>query len=138
MYHFRLYLIMLFLAGLFACSGNTGNKSQKKEARIEFNNNTYDFGTIDFGGDGTCEFAFTNTGREPLVLSNVKSTCGCTVPEWPHEPVKAGETGILKVTYDTYRVGAFTKSITVYSNASNSPNRLFIKGRVIPPEQNAV
>ena len=123
---------MLFLAGIFTCTDNTENRSKKKESRIEFKNNTYDFGTIDFGSDGTCEFIFTNTGKEPLMLSNVKSTCGCTVPEWPHEPVKAGENGILKVTYDTYRVGAFTKSITVYSNAANSPIRLFIKGKVIP------
>lgn len=137
MYHFRLYLLILILAGLFACSGNTENKAKKKEARIEFKKNTHDFGNIDFGGDGTCEFVFTNTGKVPLVLSNVTSSCGCTVPDWPHEPVKAGENEIIRVSYDTYKEGAFTKSVTVLSNAENSPVRLFIKGRVKRAEDNS-
>ncbi len=134
MYHFRLYIIILFLTGLFACSDNPGNKTGKQEAKIKFENNTYDFGDLDYGGNGTCEFVFKNKGKEPLILFNVRSTCGCTVPEWTGEPVKGGESGIIKVTYDTYRVGAFTKVITVYSNAPNSPVRLFIKGRVKPKE----
>jgi len=124
----------MILIGLFACSGNTENKIGRKKTRIEFENNTYDFGDLEFGSNGTCEFVFTNKGKEPLILSNVRSTCGCTVPEWPDKPVKEGESEIIRVSYDTYRVGAFTKVITVYSNAVNSPVRLFIKGRVKPKD----
>ncbi|KPK82937.1 MAG: hypothetical protein AMS27_13555 [Bacteroides sp. SM23_62_1] len=135
MYHIRLYIIVFILTGLFACSGNSGNTIQKQETRIKFDNNVYDFGTIDFGGEGICEFVFTNTGQVPLVLTNVKSSCGCTIPEWPHEPVKPGEKGKIRVSYDTYRIGVFSKSVTVYSNATNSPSSLYIKGTVKPPEQ---
>jgi len=119
---------------LVTCKDNPGSISNRKKVSIKFENNTYDFGELYFGGNGTCEFVFKNEGKEPLILLNVRTTCGCTVPEWPDKPVKEGETGIIRVSYDTYRVGAFTKAITVYSNAANSPVRLFIKGRVKPKE----
>ncbi|MCK5462329.1 MAG: DUF1573 domain-containing protein [Bacteroidales bacterium] len=91
-----------------------------------------------FKGNGKCEFAFRNTGKTPLVLTHVKSTCGCTIPKWPSEPVKAGEQGIIKVSYDTKRVGTFYKSIYVYSNASNGVQRLYITGRVNPYNEEIV
>jgi hypothetical protein len=134
MYHCRLFLTILILTMLVTCKDNPGSISNRKKVSIEFENNTYDFGELYFGGNGTCEFVFKNEGKEPLILLNVRTTCGCTVPEWPDKPVKEGETGIIRVSYDTYRVGAFTKAITVYSNAANSPVRLFIKGRVKPKE----
>jgi len=133
-HHCRLFLTILIFAVLVTCDGNQGNTSTSKKVRIEFENNTYDFGELDYGGNGTCEFVFKNEGKEPLILLNVRTTCGCTVPEWPDKPVEKGETGIIRVSYDTYRTGAFTKVITVYSNAANSPVRLFIKGRVKPKE----
>jgi hypothetical protein len=60
----------------------------------------------------------------------VKSTCGCTVPEWSQEPVNAGKQGRIRVSYDTHRVGAFSKTIFVYSNASNGVQQLTISGKV--------
>ncbi len=134
MYHCRLFLTILFLPLLVTCKDNPGSISNSKKVRIEFENKTYDFGELDFGGNGTCEFIFRNEGKEPLILLNVRTTCGCIVPEWPDKPVEKGETGIIRISYDTYRVGAFTKAITVYSNAANSPVRLFIKGKVKPKE----
>ena len=128
----RIVIMVLGLAlyGMIGCGGNPEEKANNKNVRIDFEKNNHDYGELDFGSDGVCEFKFTNTGKEPLMLTNVKSSCGCTVPEWPKEPIGRGESASIKVRYDTHRVGTFSKSITVYSNASNSPKRLFIKGRV--------
>ena len=60
-----------------------------------------------------CEFVFTNIGKEPLIISKAKGSCGCTVPEWPKEPIMSGETGVIKVNYDEKRIGSFNKSITI-------------------------
>ena len=84
---------------------------------IAFENEMHDYGTIKQGADGTCEFKFKNTGKDPLIISNAKGSCGCTVPTWPKEPVMKGQTGVIKVHYDTNRVGAFTKTVTLNSNA---------------------
>jgi len=133
----RIVFLVLGIAifGLIGCGGGSGEKEKKSDSRIEFDKTNHDYGELDFGSDGICEFKFTNTGKEPLVLTNVKSSCGCTIPEWPKEPVGSGESASIKVRYDTHRVGTFTKSITVYSNADNSPKRIFIKGRVNQAEE---
>lgn len=102
---------------------------------IKFNVLEHDFGTIEKGGDGTFEFVFKNEGSEPLVLNNVRSSCGCTVPQWPREPILGGKKAGIKVKYDTRRLGPFNKSITVYSNAGSTPVVLRIKGNVVDPAQ---
>ena len=84
---------------------------------ISFTENLHDYGTIKKGSDGTYAFTFKNTGNIPLVLTNVGSSCGCTIPSWPKEPVAPGKTGEINVKYDTNRLGNFRKTITVYSNA---------------------
>jgi hypothetical protein len=109
----------------------------KNAPKIEFENQVHDFGTILQGGNGTYEFIFTNTGKEPLILNNVKSSCGCTKPEWSAEPVKHGQKAAVKVGYNTRLVGPFAKTITVFSNASNSTVTLTIKGAVTPAEKPA-
>ena len=108
-------------------------KTDKKAPEIIFEKTTYDYGTIEKGSDGICEFVFKNTGKQPLILNNCKSSCGCTVTKWPKEPIKKKQTGVIKVKYNTNRVGNFAKSVTVYSNAKNSPVRLTIKGKVKKP-----
>src|SRR3954468_20364636 len=97
---------------------------------ITFENELHDYGTIKQGADGSCEFKFKNTGKDPLVISNARGSCGCTVPTWPKEPVMKGQTGIIKVHYDTKRVGAFTKTVTITSNAKTDTKVLTIKGLV--------
>jgi hypothetical protein len=129
-------IFMLALA-MVSCSQEEG-KREKGDAKIVFAQENHDYGEIPFKGDGACEFAFRNTGKTPLVLTHVKSTCGCTIPEWPSEPIKAGEQGIIKVSYDTQRVGTFNKSIYVYSNASNGVQRLYIRGSVKPHNEETV
>ena len=126
-------LVLIVLLGSFSAMAQNGNK--EKEANrpvISFEETTHNYGTIEYKGDGTCEFTFENTGKEPLLLTKVRSSCGCTVPKtWPKDPIKSGETGSIKVKYNTRIKGNFTKSIRVYSNAKNSPTRLIIKGKVV-------
>ena len=107
-----------------------GGETAHGEAGIEFDTTKHDFGEIAFDGDGEVEFIFTNTGTSPLLVTHVKSTCGCTIPEWSREPVNADRKGTIHVSYDTHRVGAFNKSIYVYSNAANGVQRLSISGKV--------
>jgi hypothetical protein len=97
---------------------------------IEFDKLVHDYGDLEQHGDGKCEFKFTNKGKEPLILSNVRSSCGCTVPEWPRQPILPGQSETIKVKYDTKRVGTINKTIHVYSNAKTSPVTLRIKGTV--------
>jgi hypothetical protein len=98
---------------------------------ISFAKTVHDYGTIYQNSDGTCQFEFTNTGKEPLILSRPKSSCGCTVPTWPKQPILPGKSDEIKVTYSTRRVGPINKTVTIYSNASNSPVVLRIKGKVL-------
>jgi len=106
------------------------DKPATPQDSIIFASATHDYGTIVQGSDGSCEFKFVNKGKAPIVLNDVKASCGCTVPEWTRTPVAPGDNGTIKVTYNTNNVGAFTKSITVNSNAVNSPLVLIIKGNV--------
>ena len=99
---------------------------------IEFAKLVHDYGDIPYNGNGECEFVFTNTGNEPLIVQKPKSSCGCTVPSWPKEPILPGESDVIKVTYRTNRAGIINKSVTVTSNAKvNSTVVLRIKGRVL-------
>lgn len=102
---------------------------------ITFENETHDYGTIKQGADGSCEFKFKNTGKEPLIISNAKGSCGCTVPTYPKEPIMKGQTAVIKVHYDTKRVGAFTKTVTIDSNAKSAQKVITIKGVVEASEE---
>ena len=123
---------------LFVAVMSLGVYAQNKVAKIEFKTDVIDYGTIEKGSDGVRIFEFTNTGDAPLVISNVKSTCGCTVPAWPKNPVMPGESGEIKVKYDTKRVNPIRKTITVYSNAETPTVALKIKGEVIDPSKTSV
>jgi hypothetical protein len=97
---------------------------------ITFDNLVHDYGTIPFGGDGVCFFKFTNTGKEPLILQQPQSSCGCTVPTWPKEPVLPGASNEIQVTYNTKKTGPINKTITVKSNAKTNTIVLRITGKV--------
>ncbi len=97
---------------------------------ITFDKDIHDFGTIENGGDGTYEFRFKNTGKEPLIISSAKASCGCTVPTWPKEPILVGKLSTIKVMYDTKRTGSFTKQVTITSNAKTANKIITIKGVV--------
>jgi hypothetical protein len=104
---------------------------------ISFEKTVHDYGTIMQGADGTCEFKFTNTGKEPLILSKPQSSCGCTVPTWPQEPILPNKSDVIKVTYNTNNIGPINKTVTVSSNAKTARVVLSIKGTVTakPAEQ---
>ncbi len=136
------YLLILGLVIVFV-SGSTQDKPQKVKPadnpnapEITFQKVIHDYGTIAKGANGTCEFIFKNTGKEPLILSRPRSNCGCTVPTYPREPILPGKTGAIKVIYDTKRMGPINKSVTVFSNAKNNPVVLRIKGMVKVPKSN--
>ena len=97
---------------------------------FKFEKEVIDYGKIDKDSNGERIFVFTNVGNQPLIIKDIKSSCGCTVPEKPEQPIMPGEKGEIKVSYDTKRVGGFSKSISVFSNAKNPRKGIKIKGFV--------
>ena len=113
---------------------------QEKEitdATIDFETKVVDYGLIENKSDGARKFVFKNNGTDPLIIKNAKGSCGCTVPTWPREPIAPGATGEIGVQYDTKRIGKFTKTITLTTNAGKVPVILTIKGEVSPPPKDA-
>lgn len=105
--------------------------SQVDGPGILFDSETIDYGTIKKNADGNRQFTFTNNGNKPLIITNTTGSCGCTVPTKPTEPIMPGQKGTIGVKYDTSRTGQFTKTVTVTSNASETPKTLTIKGNVL-------
>ena len=102
---------------------------------MKFAQDTLDYGTISPGSNGMKIFKLTNQGNAPLVISDVRSSCGCTVPKKPTAPIMPGKQGEIEVVYDTQRVGPIRKTIYVYSNAGAEPKQLYIVGQVDAPKQ---
>ncbi|MEY4521973.1 MAG: hypothetical protein RIT10_1158 [Bacteroidota bacterium] len=129
-------LLLMFVA----VAMNSANAQIESGAKIDFVKETHDYGTIKYGADGSCTFEFKNVGNAPLIISNAKGSCGCTVPSWPKEPIAPGAKGSIKVQYDTKRPGPINKSVTITSNAVNGGEGtvIRIKGNVLPaPEGSA-
>jgi hypothetical protein len=126
---------VIYLLGIMLLFAGVAKAQDSKPAigpEIEFEKVVHDYGEIPFNGNGECEFRFTNTGNEPLLIQKPKSSCGCTIPSWPNEPILPGESDVIKVTYRTNRAGNINKTVTVTSNAlKNSNVVLRIKGRVL-------
>ncbi|MHB8259403.1 MAG: DUF1573 domain-containing protein [Bacteroidia bacterium] len=100
---------------------------------LKFDQETIDYGTIDYDANTLREFKFKNTGKAPLIINNVQVSCGCTnVDGWSKEPIAPGKTSTFKVKYDSKRVGKFDKKITVTSNSKTPSTILTIKGEVKP------
>ena len=130
----RIFLASLtvfsFLTGFSQAAAPLAPKPSK--AVISFAKPSFNFGSIPQNVPATHVFSFTNKGSEPLVLSNVQPSCGCTTPDWPKEPVAPGKKGVIKATFNAATVGTFTKSITVMSNAKNGTVILNFTGEVKP------
>ena len=134
--------VILYLTGLIClnlgfsgCSDDPEGKARGKGQEIWFEEHLHDYGTIEEDSDGTWSFVFKNVGKEAIVINRVRSTCGCTIPDWPREPFEPGSTGKITVKYNTATTGTFLKSVYVYSTAANSPVKLQIKGKVIPAKE---
>ncbi|MCT4698979.1 DUF1573 domain-containing protein [Tenacibaculum haliotis] len=95
---------------------------------FKFETETINYGKIAVGSEGTRVFEFTNVGDAPLIIKDIKSTCGCTVPKKPEAPIMPGQKGEISVSYDTKKPGGFSKAITVISNAKKKRTMLKIKG----------
>ncbi|HRD54491.1 MAG TPA: DUF1573 domain-containing protein [Flavobacteriales bacterium] len=99
--------------------------------RIQVDKEVHDYGTIPQGANGECVFTVTNTGDAPLILTNCKGSCGCTVPKCDTAPIAPGQKSSITVRYDTKRTGPINKSVTISSNAANEPDKVVrIKGMV--------
>lgn len=127
-----LLLSCLMFAGMSLVAQDTDNPNAPE---ITFERDLHDFGTIDYAGDGTYAFKFTNTGNDPLIISSAQGSCGCTVPQWPKDPVLKGQSNFINVSYDTKRPGPFTKTVTIQSNAKTAAKVITIKGVVRTQEQ---
>lgn len=123
-------VILVLIVGLISLSIS----AQEKKAAILFESDVVDYGEVAHGADGVRKFKFKNTGDDVLIIARVYSSCGCTIPKKPEAPIQPGESGEIEVKYDTKRVGPIRKTITVYSNASEVPHALKIKGQVLPEE----
>jgi len=130
-----LYILTLFITLCFSQEEITINHNAPE---IEFETEIIDLGEFMQYDDPSskCEFKFKNTGKEPLIISKCKGSCGCTVPECPKEPILPGESSIIKVNYDEKRVGSFNKSITITSNAKTATKILKVKGKIIAADKN--
>ncbi len=131
--------ILLFVS-VFTLSLNAQEKAAKVDGPVfEFEKETIDYGKIEKDSDGERTFVFTNVGNQPLVIDKVKGSCGCTVPTKPEKPIMPGEKGEIKVKYATNRVGGFSKTVTITSNAVGEPTkRIRIKGIVLKPESSSI
>ncbi|WP_278034876.1 DUF1573 domain-containing protein [Flavobacterium nitratireducens] len=138
---------ILLLAALVVF-GITSSKAQETSKKIKataaktakvngagmvFESETIDYGTIAHNADGRREFVFRNNGNKPLIITNAVGSCGCTVPTFPKEPIAPGAKAVINVKYATDRVGQFSKTVTVTSNAEGQTTKvLTIKGNVLP------
>ena len=119
---------------LFAALAFMGTAFADEAAELTFQKKTHNFGIV--AQDTcivTCTFTFSNTGNAPLIIHQAISSCGCTVPEYTREPIAPGQQGSILVTYNgkAKRPGVFKKSITIHSNAANTPVRIYIEGEMI-------
>jgi len=124
-------IVLLF--ALFASFTLTSMKPislQSTKPHILFENTKHDFKVMMQNADGNWDFKFTNTGKEPLIIQGVRSSCGCTIAKRPSKPIMPGESASIKVRYDTRRLGVFHKTITVTSNADNASVVLEIRGEI--------
>ncbi len=126
--------LILFTVAIFLSFIALGQTNDDPDAPVmKFEKESINYGTIKKGEDGTRIFRFTNTGKTPLKIERVKSTCGCTVPTYPKQEIMPGESAEITVKYDTTKLGRFSKSISIYSNAKRSRIVLRISGNVVEP-----
>jgi len=121
-------------------ASNAQSVSNNKEmAAFKFEQSEFDFGTVKEGEIVEHVFKFTNTGTAPLVIQNAVGSCGCTVPEWPKEPVAPNGAGEIKVKFDSRgKVGANNKTVTITANTGSEPTVLTLKGNVNADEVSAM
>ncbi len=128
------FSILLLLLTIDLVGFAQEQKASSNGAKIQFEIEVMDYGTIEQSSNGDRRFKFKNVGNEPLIISNVQGSCGCLVLKWPKEPTMPGKTGVIIAHYDTQRLGKFEKTFTVTSNAFEQPSIVLkVKGVVFKP-----
>ena len=135
-------IILLLAFTISACQQqNTSNTAASENTQVDpatapvfsFEKETYDFGEITEGGQVSYDFTFTNTGKSPLIISNASATCGCTVPEYPNQPIAPGEKGTIHVVFNsTGKSGMQNKVVTLTANTTTGSHELHVVGNVKP------
>jgi hypothetical protein len=127
----KLFLLMIVVVGVAITGYSQTAPAQNADLAVPtFEAQNFDFGKIKQGTPVTHEFKFTNTGKVPMIITNVAASCGCTTPDWSKDPIAPGGKGFIKATYNAASVGAFNKAVTVTANIPNGTVQLFIKGEV--------
>ncbi len=125
-------LVLMLFTFMHVAAQDNNESAAVNGPEITFAKTAHDYGEIFVGSDGSSMFVFTNTGNEPLILSRPRSSCGCTVPTWPQQPILPGESDSITVTYNTSRAGRINKSVIIMSNAKkNNSVALRITGNVV-------
>lgn len=129
---FALILCIAFLGlSMNAQEKIVSKKVDEKAPIFKFESEVINYGEIARNSDGKRVFKFTNVGKSPLIITNVKGSCGCTVPTRPKEPIMPGAQGEIEVKYATNRIGPFSKTVTITSNATEPNKVISIKGKVL-------
>lgn len=137
MYRFRIFKGLITIAVIcFVVNysnsqiDNYYTKSNPLAPEIIFEKTVHNFGSVAKNADCSTEFVFKNTGKSPLIISNVETSCDCTSPKWPKDPIMPGKTASITVAYDTKKTGIFNKTVTITSNAVTNKVELTIQGEV--------
>ena len=125
----------LFLAVISVMAFSQDDPSGKKGPVMTFESMTVDYGTIEQNADPLRIAKFTNTGDEPLIITNARGSCGCTVPVWPKEPIMPGESSTIEIRYATNRIGQFSKTVRISTNEENDGHTITVKGKVLKKEE---
>lgn len=142
----RLFIIACVAIAFTACNRSKSDTIEQKAAgssaaapavlaedapKVKFEQEIFDFKQIEQGEKVHFDFKFKNEGKTPLIITNATATCGCTVPEYPSEPVKPGEEGVIKVVFDSHgKMGMQDKVVTITSNANPEMSKLHLVGEV--------
>ena len=123
------YILFLFLVSTTSLIISQNSNSTKPE--FKFEKELINYGKIEQNAKGNRVFKFTNIGKSPLIITNIKTSCDCAVPKKPTDPIMPGEKGSIEVIYDTSNLGGFSKQITIFSNAKKNPKIIRVRGFVV-------
>ena len=113
-------------------------EGEKSNAKMTFESMAVDYGTVAQNSEPLRLIKFTNTGSDPLVIKNARGSCGCTVPNWPKDPILPGQSSSIEVRYDTNRIGKINKSITITTNEGDEPHIIQVLGEILKADEQSV
>lgn len=133
--HFCFLILFTVFTSCISKTKRNNDVSDEEFSNMSFKHKAYSFGKINIKKSVCAVFEFSNTGKNPLLIKEVTTSCGCTVPEWYKGIIKPNESGEIKIIYDAKYPGRFNKTVTVFYNGKDSPIKLTIKGEVPYPQK---